>query len=209
MAFSQPYTAFTPAVIQRPEGPLPVPARMTLEEFELFPWPRDEHWELIQGVPVMAPSGVPDHHGAIVELGSLLSPLMRTLKRGFIVYSECDVILPELDTKVRPDLMICPRAMRQEWSGGAMRGTPAVIVEVLSRTTASNDLGTKMDVYEHAGVEEYWVFDPATCGLMLFERVQGAFRQAQASRDGYVRSAWLGKELRVTRDDFYFDIHVR
>ena len=44
--------------------------------------------------------------------------------------------------------------------GGAYSGVPKLIVETLSPSTAKKDRSEKMEIYEAAGVEEYWIVSP-------------------------------------------------
>jgi Uma2 family endonuclease len=42
----------------------------------------------------------------------------------------------------------------------AMQGAPDIAVEIVSRESRSRDYGEKRDIYEQAGVREYWIIDP-------------------------------------------------
>lgn len=65
-----------------------------------------------------------------------------------------DVYLTEND-RVIPDMMIvCNRDIIKK---AGIYGTPDFIVEVLSPSTAKNDKGYKKELYEKAGVKEYWI----------------------------------------------------
>jgi Uma2 family endonuclease len=41
-----------------------------------------------------------------------------------------------------------------------VRGTPALVIEILSPTTAEMDRKTKLRLYEKYGVREYWLVSP-------------------------------------------------
>jgi Uma2 family endonuclease len=58
-----------------------------------------------------------------------------------------------------PDLMVVCGDKDADWGAEGYRGVPRLIVEVLSKGTAKNDLGWKKDIYEALGVEEYWIID--------------------------------------------------
>ena len=66
---------------------------------------------------------------------------------------------PEInDDYLRPDIMvICDR---KHLKGGSYSGIPKFIVETLSPSTAKRDRAEKKDIYEKAGVEEYWIVSP-------------------------------------------------
>lgn len=64
----------------------------------------------------------------------------------------------ESDDYVIPDIMIV--CDRKHLKGGSYSGTPKFIVETLSPSTALRDRTDKKDIYEKAGVEEYWIISP-------------------------------------------------
>ncbi|MDE0456881.1 MAG: Uma2 family endonuclease [Chromatiales bacterium] len=84
---------------------------------------------------------------------------------------------------------------------------PDFVLEVVSRSTRTADLGRKRALYAALGVAEYWQLDPA--GEQLASRLRGmrlaggAYRDlvpAVLTPDGRtLRSAVLGLELRVER----------
>ena len=64
---------------------------------------------------------------------------------------------------VAPDIMMFPNlpadypALHYKiWEDGA----PALVVEILSKTTWEDDLGVKKGIYHAMGVREYWIFNP-------------------------------------------------
>ena len=81
---------------------------------------------------------------------------------------ECEVFIapfdvrpfPEdLQTVVQPDLCIVCDSSKLDERG--CNGAPDLIIEILSPSTASKDLNEKYDIYEEAGVKEYWTVDTA------------------------------------------------
>lgn len=81
--------------------------------------------------------------------------------------SLCLVFMENLDFKYHPeknDDYLCPDIMvvcdRKRLKGGAYYGVPKFIAETLSHATARRDKTEKKDIYEKAGVEEYWIVSP-------------------------------------------------
>jgi len=63
-----------------------------------------------------------------------------------------------------------------------LTGVPDLIVEILSPTTAKDDLTRKLELYESQGVPYYWVVNPERRGV-----------QPYVLRDGkYVAEPFLG-----------------
>ena len=88
------------------------------------------------------------------------------IKQG-LKNSLCLVFMENLDFKYHPDInddYLCPDIMvicdRKHLKGGAYSGVPKLIVETLSPSTAKKDRSEKMEIYEAAGVEEYWIVSP-------------------------------------------------
>lgn len=81
--------------------------------------------------------------------------------------SMCFASMENLDFKYHPeenDDYVCPDIMivcdRKYLKGSAYGGTPRFIAETLSNATAKRDRTEKKDIYEKAGVEEYWIVSP-------------------------------------------------
>ncbi len=81
--------------------------------------------------------------------------------------SLCLAFMENLDFRYHPDEnddYVCPDVMvicdRKHLKGGSYGGVPKFIVETLSPSTAKRDKAEKKDIYEKAGVEEYWIVSP-------------------------------------------------
>ena len=123
-----------------------------------------EHWrdEKINGV-IYDMSPAPGYQHGIIN-----NNINTIIKQG-LKNSLCLVFMENLDFKYHPDInddYLCPDIMvicdRKHLKGGAYSGVPKLIVETLSPSTAKKDRSEKMEIYEAAGVEEYWIVSP--CG---------------------------------------------
>lgn len=81
--------------------------------------------------------------------------------------SLCLVFMENLDFKYHPEInddYLCPDIMvvcdRKHLKGSFFCGVPKFIVETLSPSTAQKDKTVKKDIYEQAGVAEYWIVSP-------------------------------------------------
>lgn len=127
---------------------------MGLAEFERK---RDEK---IDGVIYdMSPS--PGYRHFVVD-----GNIHRIIANG-LMNSICRVSMENLDFRYHPDVnddYVCPDIMiicdRKHLKGGAYSGVPKFIAETLSHSTAKRDRTEKKDIYEQAGVEEYWIVSP-------------------------------------------------
>ena len=116
--------------------------------------------EKIDGVIYdMSPS--PSYRHGIVN-GNLYLIIKQGLKDSI-----CLVSMENLDFKYHPnknDDYLCPDIMivcdRKHLKGGSYSGTPKFVAETLSPSTSKRDRAEKKDIYEAAGVEEYWILSP-------------------------------------------------
>ncbi|MCP9455324.1 MAG: Uma2 family endonuclease, partial [Nitrospira sp.] len=83
-----------------------------------------------------------------------------------------------------PDLLFISTARLSIVTDINVRGTPDLIVEILSEATRKKDEVTKRKLYERYGVQEYWLVDPE------LEMV----KVLRLSGNQYVRAAELSKE---------------
>jgi len=156
-------------------------------------WPEGERWEIIDGVAWdMSPAPSVAHQRVSRDLLVLLLAHFRD--RGCeVLAAPCDVLLPEADeadeqveTVVQPDLFV---VCDPEKVGTArIRGTPDLVVEILSPSTARKDEGIKRDRYARAGVPEYWLVHPIDRVILRYALNDTAYDVA-----GHLHLSHLGR----------------
>lgn len=67
-----------------------------------------------------------------------------------------------------PDLIYVSNERRACLTHRGVEGGADLVVEILSPSTRSRDLGVKKDMYQRLGVPHYWVVDPKRCNLTAF-----------------------------------------
>lgn len=139
-------------------------------------WLDDKRRELIDGfVHLMSPAPTLSH--AQVSR-NIFVPLVNHIKKN---KGKCqafdapfDVRLPKnkettndkIYTVVQPDIcIVCDESKLDE--RGCL-GAPDMIVEILSPSTRKYDLNDKFNIYEAAGVKEYWVVAPVDKDVNVF-----------------------------------------
>jgi Uma2 family endonuclease len=76
------------------------------------------------------------------------------------------------DTFVQPDILtVCDRSKLQE---NRYNGAPKFIIEILS-SNKSYDMITKLNLYQKAGVAEYWMVDPEEKVISVLELANGSY----------------------------------
>lgn len=125
----------------------------TVEDYNL--WEGD--WELIDGIPyAMSPSPQKNHQ---ILAAKLVAQLDNSVERekcadDCAVASELDWVLNNT-TVLRPDVVIiCDK------KGSYISEPPALVIEILSPSSAFKDRQVKLEIYEEQGVKYYIVIDP-------------------------------------------------
>lgn len=157
--------------------------RYTLADWRA--WPPGERWELIDGLAyAMSPAPRVPHQEKAFDLGRKLGnflegkpcrPFMAPLD-VFLYESEGDGVV------VEPDVMVVcdPAKIRDD----GIHGAPDFVAEVLSDSTANKDFGVKKELYERAGVREYWIIHPDTGATFQYLRDGAIFAPVREHRRG-------------------------
>jgi Uma2 family endonuclease len=75
-------------------------------------------------------------------------------------------------TLVQPDIFLaCDRSKLKD---NCYNGAPGFIIEILS-SNRSHDMVTKLNLYEKAGVGEYWMIDPEEKVISVLELSSGRY----------------------------------
>jgi len=132
---------------------------------DYFSWKFDDRLELIKGkVFKMSPAPSTTHQRLCSLMDNHLSASL-SCKVCELFISPFDVRLPkksaadgDIYTVVQPDIcIVCDKHKIDE--RGCV-GAPDLIIEILSTGNNKRDLIDKFDLYEEAGVREYWVIHP-------------------------------------------------
>lgn len=78
------------------------------------------------------------------------------------------------DDYVEPDIMIV--CDRKNLKKGFYRGVPKFVAETLSPATARRDKTEKKEIYEQAGVDEYWLVSPRGKEIEIYYLQEGKYQ---------------------------------
>lgn len=134
------------------EGALRESIRVPMSWEEFLELPEHLHAEFLDGVVLVSPRPTPLHAKVELRLGALLDRCLPTLN----VLPEVDVRVADRRTRV-PDLSVF-----RDWHDSTLLAdeVPIIAVEILSRSTRSEDTVLKWRDYYEATVEQYWIVDP-------------------------------------------------
>jgi Uma2 family endonuclease len=136
-------------------------------------WDEERRCELIDGVVFdMSPAPSTRHQDVLSELTAALRTRLRdTSCRAFVAPFDVRLFADnkqddEVYHVVQPDLVIVCDKHKLDEKG--CKGTPDLIIEVLSPSTAKKDRVMKFNLYERAGVKYYWIVDPLNETLEVY-----------------------------------------
>lgn len=147
----------------------PSDGRVTYEEFLELTKESEQRFELIDGIIYNLASSSYKHQRVVGELygafynwfkGKKCVPLTSPFEVTFFK-EENNICV------VQPDIVIiCDKDNLDE--KGNYKGTPTLVVEVLSPSTRSKDMLKKLELYKQCGVNEYWIVDPINEYMLVY-----------------------------------------
>ena len=156
---------------------MPMPARNVVYTFaDALSWEEYERIEIIEGDAVMMSPPLREHQAIS---GALFAQLYRYLEgKQCQVYAAPFAVRlferegdrpEEVDTMVEPDISVVCDLNKLDKYG--CRGAPDLIIEILSPSSRRHDRITKLNLYQRAGVREYWIVNPEdrTVQVMLLD----------------------------------------
>ncbi|MGH4023689.1 MAG: Uma2 family endonuclease [Pseudonocardiaceae bacterium] len=147
----------------------------TVDDLETMP--DDGHrYELIDGVLIVTPAPGWNHQECS---GELFVQLRNACPAGFRVLAAPFGVRTSIRNELQPDILVARYA---DLTPKNLPVAPVLAVEVLSASTALNDLNNKKAAYERMGAASYWVVDPDDPGaLTVFELgPDGRYREVAA-----------------------------
>jgi Uma2 family endonuclease len=123
-----------------------------------------------------------------------------THSAGELLAAPFDVVLSNHDV-VEPDLLFLSTARAAQLTPQNLQGAPDLIGEILSPASRHRDERLKRGLYEAAGVDEYWIFDPNTDSAIVYRRGASGFQMGiRLSRSDVLTTSLLpGLELSLER----------
>ena len=144
-----------------------VDTRLTYDDFVLFPDDGKRH-EIIDGEHYVTPSPNLRHQDLVGRLHVEIANYLKSHPTaGRVFLSPLDVVLSHYDV-VEPDLLFVAGDQAAIMTDKNIQGPPALVVEVLSKSSRKRDAQTKRRLFERTGVREYWLVDPELDVVQVF-----------------------------------------
>jgi Uma2 family endonuclease len=150
--------------------------KLTYHDFVKFPDDGKRH-ELVDGVHHVTPSPFTLHQRVVGNLYFLLRLHLETHGGGEVFVAPFDVVFTMFDV-VEPDLLFVSDARRHIITDRQVKGSPDLVIEVLSSSTRLQDQGVKLHLYDRSDVSEYWLVDPDSETVQVYRRSNGRLVRA-------------------------------
>ena len=142
---------------------------------------RNVRYEILDGkIFYMAPPAGESHHNITDNITTIFKNYLkgkpcRAYSDGPYVHLDTvDVSDISKKDKLIPDVMIvCNKDIIKK---NFIAGAPDLIVEVLSPSTAKNDIGYKKDLYAEYGVKEYWIISQEERSVQVYILKDGVYK---------------------------------
>lgn len=145
-------------------------------------WQIKERVELIKGkIAEMSPAPSATHQRVLRRINYIFET--------FFINHPCELFFAPFDVRllnkklstkdkdiynvVQPDLIVVCDANKIDERG--CLGAPDLIVEILSPGNSKKEMKVKYELYEEAGVKEYWIIHPTEKQLLVYVLEKGIF----------------------------------
>jgi Uma2 family endonuclease len=145
-------------------------------------WKIKERVELFKGIIAeMSPAPNPTHQRVLRELFTVFE-LFFSNHKCELFFAPIDVRLlnknkstndNKIYTVVQPDLIVVCDEDKIDERG--CLGAPDLVVEILSPGNSNKEMNIKYELYEEAGVKEYWMIHPTERQLLIYVLENGKF----------------------------------
>lgn len=154
--------------------------------------------DLIDGVVYMASPDTDPANDLNGLLWSLLRMFDSARQLGGEVRGSRFACFMDAMNAPEPDVIYISGARKHLIQRLGFQGGPDVVIEIVSRDSRHRDYHLKRDLYEDAGVTEYWIVDPRERMFTALHLENEKFVEMPVSSDGVFRSqAIAGFWLRV------------
>ncbi len=173
-------------------------------------WKFEERVELLRGkIFKMSPAPSIRHQKISRKLTRNLFKLLEDCPCEFF-YAPFDVRLTRtneenevVDTVVQPDLcVVCD--LEKLADGQSCNGAPDLVIEILSPGNSKKEMKNKYELYEEAGVKEYWIVNPLEENVLIYILKNGVYSSLKPVVDEEIKSV-LFPNLKVHTDDIFKD----
>lgn len=136
-------------------------------------------WELIEGFPyAMSPQPGPVHQRIATKLTTKFENALNGCR--CVVYQPLDYHIDD-NTILQPDMLIVCDEIKKQF----LDFPPALVVEILSPSTALKDRNTKYDIYQSQGIKYYLIISPDVKEVEVYELAGNNEKRYELKQKGH------------------------
>lgn len=158
--------------------------------------PDDKRFQLIEGELIMVPAPNVVHQRILRKLGFALDEFTRKQNNGEIFVAPCDVVFDQYNV-LQPDISLILNETEDIITDKNIQGAPDLVVEIISPSSAYQDLVQKKKLYAKFGVKEYWLVDPEGKSVEVYVLKGNKFVLKQSLEKEDVLSSSLLPNLKI------------
>jgi Uma2 family endonuclease len=170
-------------------------------------WQFSERVELIKGfILKMSPAPSMAHQRVSMNLTMEMGAIFKKSPCSLFA-APFDVRLPIKSAKkdttvVQPDLCVICDESKLDKKG--CNGVPDLMIEIISPKNSKHDVGTKFNLYEEAGVLEYWIVEPYDKIVLVYTLKEGKYVGSKPFTEGEKIISPLFPDLKIELDDVFY-----
>ena len=178
---------------------------------DYYSWKFEDRVELIEGkVYKLMPGPSSIHQEIAVDIITLLKNFLNG-KLCKVYTAPFDVRLPKkgiddkaIFTVLQPDVCVICDLSKIDRRGCI--GAPDIVVEILSPGNNSKEILKKYNIYEEAGVKEYWVVSPQNQTVNIYTLQEGKFQPSRIMAPGIVAHSSVLPGFSIDLAELFKDI---
>ena len=189
--------------VVRPADHMPGPPqhRWTYDDYTALP-DDGRRYEIVDGVLYMMPAPGIAHQETVRWVLYYLTTHVQVPGHGKVLCAPTDVELAP-NVVVQPDVIVILNHRLDIITPTHIVGSPDLLVEIASPSTAGYDRREKQDAYARAGVPEYWIADPAARTVEVLRLEGGAYRLVGVFQGAATLPSQTVPELPVRVEQFF------
>jgi Uma2 family endonuclease len=172
-------------------------------------WQFSDRVELIKGfILKMSPAPNTNHQKISQNLNGYFYNFFQN-KNCQVFVAPFDVRLPIKSAKkettvVQPDLSIICDDNKLDDRG--CNGSPDLIIEIISPNNSKHDIHTKFNLYQEAGVLEYWLVEPTEKIILIYTLPNGVYIGLKPLVEGEIVKSLLFPEIKISVKDIFYRV---
>jgi len=184
-------------------------ADITYTYADYLTWKFEERMELFRGKIFKMAAPTATHQIVCGNLHLIIGNYLKG-RQCKVFFAPFDIRLPvqnrkkddEITTVVQPDLCIVCDPNKIEARG--VIGAPDFVVEILSPGNSRKEIKLKHELYEEAGVGEYWVVNPVEENIIIYRlNEQGRLEVYKIVTSGDIVALRALPELKIDIQDIF------